>query len=43
MKMMRISEDKELGMAVAFNPSTWELEVVGSLWVQGQRSLQREF
>ena len=27
----------------AFNPSTWEAEAGGSLWVQGQPSLQSVF
>ena len=27
----------------AFNPSTWEAEADGSLWVQDQPGLQKEF
>jgi hypothetical protein len=27
----------------AFNPSTWEAEAGGSLWVRGQPGLQSEF
>ena len=30
-------------MAQAFNPSTWEAEAGGSLWVRGQPSLRSEF
>ena len=30
-------------MVHTFNPSTWEAEADGSLWVQGQPGLQSEF